>query len=1364
MLLQKHRYLLFLIFISLPCLCFAEKQNKVQFERLSVKDGLSQISVMSLFQDSMGFMWFGTREGLNKYDGYNFHIYRESEPENYISNNYIECMEEDKLGRMWVGTRWGLNRYDRESDSFITYYSTNNDSTPSNNNTICMLKDCRGELWIGTQNGLNRYIVETDNFSRCNFNGLPPELRIYALTEDHDNNIWIGTDKGLYVYNTLSGRVLQYTNNPEDNNSISGNRISALFRDSKDRIWVGIYRLGICLFNAKENSFLRFRREHGLSDNSIRCIEEDSKGNILVGTFDGLCCYDELCNKFTPAYNDSDDDAILMGNFSVYDVLCDRSGTVWVGTYSGGVSYYSPYNQRFRVYDPGMQGRKIYGIVGPIQEHATGLWMGTEGGGLLFFDRSDNSYTYYLLPSSSNQFSRNIIKSLYINGDCLWLGTTRNTVYSFDIKNRKFKQTINPPWGNYQYVLFKDSKQRLWIGASDKNTLGYIDQKGQFTIPPALSSEKTFNASSFRGILEDSPGIFYICTFGEGLFRYDELSQTVTHFNQTENSNYSRPKDRITSMCKTKNNDIWISTFGDGIGRFDRTNEQIIYYVNNNGLANNTVYTLIEDKDGILWLSTSDGISKFDPKTETFTNYNKKNGINISEFTPGSGITTSDNEIFFGGNDGFVSFFPDRINNNDYIPPVHITKVFVNNKPLEKTDYSINNTIRLNYKQSNISIEYCALNYIYPSENQYTYKMEDFDDEWNDVGNRRVAYYTNIPPGKYTFIIKGSNNDRVWNDMETTLNITITPPPWNTWWAWTIYVLIITSAVYLIVRYSRIRTALENNIKIKQLEKDNMEELHQTKIMLFTNFSHELRTPLTLILSPLEDILQQTELNPTLRNALRLMHKNANRLLYTVNQLMDFRKKESGHLQIKAAEGNIVKFIHEIFIAFNELARLRNISFHFDCGQEELQLWYDRDLLEKVLFNLLSNAFKNTPDNGCITVRFSQATLTELLSSFNNNVSNLPTDISSFVLIEVIDTGSGIPETELERIFDPFYQVFKKNHPQPFGTGIGLNLSKGIVAMHHGAIWACNVPDKGAAFRIVLPLGKSHLKENELVPDFLNSEKSSHYLTPDISPVEEGHTSDILSEYSVLIVEDNIDVRHYISSHISKHYKTYEATNGKDALEMAIKHLPDLIISDVMMPVMDGIELCHLLKNDLRTGHIPVILLTARVTVMQIQEGFEIGADDYITKPFNAGILLVRIQNLISSREKLKELFGQSSSATFPELPTSSIDSKFMDSVYKYIDANLAEPNLSMDQFCREICMSRSNFYRKIKTLSDLTPNELIRNTRVQVAAKYLRETNLTISEVAYAVGFSSPSYFTKSFRLFYNESPSEMRDKQRVN
>ncbi|MDR2037216.1 MAG: response regulator [Bacteroidales bacterium] len=1349
----------FFIILLCPYFVFSQR-DKVQFEHLSVKDGLSQLSVVSLFQDSQGFMWFGTRNGLNKYDGYNFHIFRESDQDNYISNGHIECMAEDQKKRLWVGTRRGLNRYDTDSCHFIQYYRTENDSSISDNNVICMLKDYRGTLWLGTARGLNRYLPATDNFERCTFKGLSPDLTIYALAEDHDENLWIGTSNGLFVYNSHTKEIQVYKHDPLNNRSIAHDRISALFCDSKGRIWVGFHQQSLCLYNTENNDFKYFGKNDGLNEN-IRCIEEDKENNILVGTFDGLSFYDERNKRFTSAYNSGNNDMVPMSNFSVYDVLCDRAGTVWVGTYSGGVSYYSAYNQRFRFHDPGMQGKMLFGIIGPTVEHTTGMWIGTEGGGLLFFDRNDGSYTYFRLPAASQRaFSRNIVKSLLIDGDYLWVGSTHNTIYRFDIQKRRFDQSISPSWGNIQYTMLRDDNKNLWIGASGGNALGYLSDDGQQTHPLPLKNGQVFNPSNVRCMLEDSTGLFYIGSSSTGLYFYNSHTKTQKRYSHRANDDTSLASDRITSICKTKDNRIlWISTHGGGISRLNMATGQFDNYDKRHGLASNTVYAIVEDRDGKLWLSTAAGISRFDPATKTFSNYDKNNGIQISEFTPGSGVVTSDNEVFFGGNNGFVSFYPHQIKINNYVPPVYITKVLVNNQALG--DHVLGNPLKLNYKQSNITVEFSALNYIYPDLNKYAYKLEGFDKQWNEVGNRRTAYYTNIQPGSYTFHVKGSNNDGLWNEQGAVLSVSISPPPWNTWWAWFIYVSIVATGIFLVVRSSRIRTQLRNNIRIKQIEQENMEELHQTKIKLFTNFSHELRTPLTLILTPLEDILQNNGLSPKLHDALRLMHKNANRLLYTVSQLMDFRKKESGHLQLKAAKGNIVKFTNEIFIAFNELAHSRNIDFSFVCGIENQQLWYDRDLLEKVLFNLLSNAFKNTPNGGKIVFTLSLVKINSLKRNFGPKVDQLPV-LDDFVLISVSDTGTGIPDAELEKIFNPFYQVHQKGIPQPFGTGIGLNLSKGVIDLHHGAIWAANVPDSGAIFRIVLPVGKSHLKESDLEPDFKNSEDSSHYSIADTLDTALPSNTEMPDEkpaHSVLIVEDNADVRHYIHSHLGKYYITYEAENGKDAFDIAVEQLPDLIVSDIMMPVMDGIELCHRLKNDLRTGHIPVILLTARVTVMQVQEGFEIGADDYITKPFNAGLLVTRIKNLIASRERLRELFGQKSSFAFPELPTSSVDSRFMDSVYKYINDHLADPDLNMDDFCKEIGMSRSNFYRKIKTLSDLTSNELIRNTRLQFAAKYIRETDMSISEIAYNVGFSSPSYFTKTFRTYFKMAPSEMKE-----
>jgi len=1345
------------------CTCFAYPQSrKVQFEHLSVKDGLSQLSVISIYQDTQGFLWFGTRDGLNKYDGYDFQIFRETDPDHYISNNYIECMAEDANGNLWVGTRRGLNRFDSSTGRFVQYYSSDDSTTISYNNAICLLKDHQGTLWVGTLRGLDRYIPETDKFERCAFDGLPSQFTVYALAEDYSGNLWIGAENGLYVYHLRTNRIRQYRHDPNNVRSIAENRIASLFCDSKSRVWISFLQSGVCLYDEENDEFIRFNIANGLNDNNVRCITEDKAGNILAGTFNGLCSFDEKDQKFVSAYGYTEYDAVPISNFSVYDVLCDRSGTVWVGTYSGGVSYYSSYNQRFRFHDPGMQGRTLFGIVGPMVEHATGIWIGTEGGGLLHFDRNKGSYQYYKLPGSSERsFSRNIIKSLFLEGNYVWIGTIYNTIYCFDVARCEFLRPVSPPWGSIIYMLFRDGGKNFWIGASGGNSLGYLKPNGLPEHPLPLERGQSFNPSNIRCMIEDSVGIYYIASYSSGLYRYNVHKKTMMQFGHVEGDSSSLAHDRITSMCQTKDGAIWIGTFGGGVSQFNRITGTFKNYGRRHGLASEMIYALVADHDNKLWMSTSAGISQFDPQTETFTNFNKNNGIRISEFTPGSGMVTADNEIFFGGNDGFVSFYPQQFEINAFVPPVVITKIAVNNQPLDNVNMIAKKTLRLNHNQSNITIEFSALNYIFPHQNQYVYKLEGFDKQWNEIGNRRTAYYTNIPPGLYTFLVKGSNNDGVWNEQGARLLISISRPPWNSWWAWTLYVMAIATGIYILVYSARIRTQLRNNIHIKHIEQENMEELHQMKIKLFTNFSHELRTPLTLILTPLDDILQNNSLTPALHDALRLMQKNANRLLYTVNQLMDFRKKESGHLQLKTAEGNIVKFVHEIFIAFNELARSRNINFHFDCDMENIQLWYDRNLLEKVLFNLLSNAFKNTPNGGNITVSMAPAKIDELKHDFNQNISQLP-ELKDFVLISVSDTGTGIPEEEMEKIFDPFYQVHKQGVPQPFGTGIGLNLSKGVVELHQGAIWAANTPAGGALFRIVLPAGKAHLRESDLEPDFRNSEDSSHYMITDsieTTPEQNAETQTEKTHYSILIVEDNTDVRHYVKSHLAKYYAIYEANNGQEAFDMAVELMPDLIVSDIMMPVMDGIELCYRLKEDLRTGHIPVILLTARVTVMQVQEGFDIGADDYITKPFNASLLVARIRNLLISREKLRKLFGLKNSFAFPELPASTLDGRFMDMVYKYIVDNVTDPDLNMDNFCKEIGLSRSNFYRKLRTISNLNPNELIRDIRLQLAVKHLRESDMTIAEIAYNVGFSSPSYFTKSFRLQFKKSPSEMRD-----
>lgn len=1340
------------------------QEYPIKFGYLSVEQGLSQLSVMAIYQDREGFMWFGTRNGLNRYDGYRFQIFRESGKDTApISHNHINCITGDKNGNVWVGTSGGLCRFDPVTNGFTKFFYSENDSAAiDGNNIVALLSDSEGRFWVVTDNGLNYYDFDSSRFIRESIDGMLNANRIYALAEGEKGELWLGTTSGLIVFNTKTRQTRMFRQDPLNKRTISQNRISALFRDSSGNIWVGTYQQGVCLYDRDRDCFIRYSTTDGLNDNNIRCFAEDSQGNLLIGTFDGLSAFNPANKHFSSIYG-SKNGKRSAGHFSVYSILCDRAGTVWIGTYSGGICYYSPYNQRFRFYDPGMNNQTVFGIIGPMVEHPDGLWIGTEGGGLLYFDKWKETYTYFHLPGAlPGAYGQNIVKSLLQDGDKLLVGTTRQSIANFDMKRMKFDSTIFPPWSNYYYMLYKDKKSRLWIGGTaGEQSLGYITSDGHFVHPVSLKSGQLFIPPNVRCMVEDDRGGFFFGSWDQGLFYYDEPQQTVYNWTFSPGDTTGLPYHAVSSLCKTRKGDIWIGTFGGGLCLFRPNSMDFEVYNERNGLPNATVCKILEDLNGRLWISTLSGISELNLSSGRFTNYGYDNGVGIPEFTLGSGIVTSGNEVFFGGNNGFVSFHPENITTNKYIPPVVITELMVNNLPFPILPQQV---IYLKHNQSNLSISFSALNFIYPNQNQYAYKLEGFDRDWNVVGNRRTAYYTNIPPGQYIFRVKGSNNDGVWNEEGTSLLLFIARPWWNTWWAWSFYVLVALSVIATVLHYSRLKNRLENNIRIKQMEQENMEILHQTKIKLFTNFSHELRTPLTLILAPLEDLLQQSALSPALHDTLNLIFKNANRLLYTVNQLMDFRKKESGHLRLKAAQGNLVKFIGEIVIAFNELASKRDIYFCFRCQVTDLQVWYDRNLLEKVLFNLLSNAFKNTPDQGEITISLSVWKSSEFCKRYPDKHQKSDSSVPEFVLIEISDTGKGIPEEELERIFDSFYQVDRNETTPVSGTGIGLNLSRSIVEMHHGAIWAEKQSVAGAVFRVVLPLGNAHLSSEEIVENYQNSEDISHYQinseTTDgwVEKMEPGEKN---GEHAVLIVEDNADVRYFIKSHLEKHYTVWEADNGTDALQLSIDRLPCLIISDIMMPGMDGIQLCHALKNDIRTGHIPLILLTARVTVLQVQEGFGVGADDYITKPFNASLLVTRVKNLIASRERLRLLFAQKSKELDVELPASHIDNHFMGKIYNYLNLNMSNPELNMDTFCKEIGMSRTNLYRKIKSLTNLSPSELIQNVRLKSALKLLQENDLSISEIAYTVGFSSPSYFSKAFRAFFGISPTEMRDRK---
>lgn len=762
----------------------------------------------------------------------------------------------------------------------------------------------------------------------------------------------------------------------------------------------------------------------------------------------------------------------------------------------------------------------------------------------------------------------------------------------------------------------------------------------------------------------------------------------------------------------------------------------------------------MEDKNSNIWFSSNNGISRFNPATDEIYTY-KVNSTGVLEFTPHSGTALADGSIAFSASNGFITFRPEDMHLTPQQSPLVFTNLTVNNNQIVpegadgilKTTVDDTQTINLNYNQNNISIRYSALNYTDAGFNQYAFRLKGYENKWNYVGNRREAFYNNLDPGKYTFEVKASNNDGVWNDEIRRLDIVIAPPLWGTWYAYLFYIIVIAGTITLIMYYLIKKRDLEQALQYKSLEQQRAEEFHQTKLRMFTNFSHELRTPLMLILAPLQELLDRNDLNTTIKNKLNLIYNNSQRLSLLVNQLMDLRKSQAGKLHLKIAKDEMCSFMQEIYSAFNQIAISKDIDFSYECTEERIAAWYDKSLLEKVVFNLLSNAFKYTPANGKVTLMLKKLLKTNLPPE---KAQYLPHG-EKFVHIIVNDTGKGIPESEMTNIFAPFYQIQDGRSKDKVGTGIGLSLTQSIVELHHGTIWVENNADGGAAFHVILPIDKSDYQEDEIDKDAANR------VVVDVIPsASEPEQFELEKKYTVLLVEDNEEVRAYVKECLEPYFTVLEAGDGNTAFDIVADKYPDIVVSDIMMPGKDGLELCQEIKQDLRTGHIPVILMTARSMVMQIKEGFSSGTDDYIVKPFNMDVLILRIKNILISREKLRSLYGKKFSPEALGIEIVSSNDRFTQKFFEVIEQNISNPDLNIELLCKEIGLSRTNLYRKLKAITDLSPVELIRNKRMEIAAKLLVQSDVTVSEVSTYVGFNSHAYFTQCFKAVYGTSPTE--------
>lgn len=1350
----------------------------ISFDHINIEDGLSDAHVTKIIQDHQGFIWFATLNGLNRYDGYSIKVYKyDAQDTTSLLSNGIYCMYEDSRNNLWIGTESGmLSRYNRKTNSFIHHKAYNDLPKTKNSRILSITEDKAGSLWIGTENdgiyrisdhGVVRQIPHRINDS-VSLDGV-----IYrSFVTDAAGNIILSTWKnGLFTFNKDLQQFQSYLNDADFYEQIKSGLIEVIYIDSQSRLWIGTLRNGLFQYNKDKHAFIHYKLGSVLGENRIKSVCEDQSGNIWIGTENGLHVLQPGTGEIHKFNYNYQSPTSLSDNYVQY-VYKDNQNIVWIGTNAGGINIYNPnkiqFPQVFEEINYSNDLRKKY-VKSIFQDSDENIWIGTDYG-LFKYNRSCQFIREYHYESNMlNGLNKGGICGIYEDKDgLLWIGTWGGGLHSLNTKTKKFTQFRVPSSSltenkmNSIRTMLGDSLGNIWYGTVGGGLVKFNIENRTYDAFSA-NQDDPFSLSSdyIHSLLTDSQGDLWIGT-GNGLNRLKNGSMQFTKYFHNKGDTTTISNNSILSILEDHNRNIWIGT-KDGLNLYFRDNDQFIRYRKPSILKKSVIQAIVEF-DNHLWLSTIRGIIRFNPNTFDVKYYDHRDGVIINAET---GLKTTDNKLLFGGVNGINSLDPSKIKENKTLPPIVFTDFKIFNQSVSfgetkrfSTHIQKANEIVLTHDQSFITFEFAALNYTLPDKNQYAYKLQGFSDEWFYIGTNRSVSFAKLPQGHYVLWVKASNNDGYWNNEGTSIRLRILPPPWKTWWAYSIYMVAILSILLLIRRFVQNREKLKNQILLDQIEADKARELsrkqnevNQLKIRFFTNISHEFRTPLTLILSPLDNILKSIDLQDEIKKQLNLVQRNARRLLRLINQLLDLSKLEGGFMPIELRKGNILHCINNILSSFDLRAEETQIDYKYNLPKNEVEVYFDDDKIEKILYNILSNAFKYTPEKGriCCLVEFLNRQKTPIRS-------DQKMDQPAYVLIEVTDSGKGIPMDKLEYLYKHFYRL---DNSTP-GSGIGLSLVYQLVQLLHGEINARNLSEGGAGFRVIIPVEKSFFDESQVIDDELpykniqddvsdNNDSESSKKKTNLEKLESWE-----DEVEILVIEDNPDIRTYISLQLSKKYRITEAENGVKGHSLALETLPEIIILDIMMSDMNGIELCQKLKEDTRTSHIPIILLTAKSSKEDIMEGYKTGADDYITKPFDIGILESRIENLIETRKKLRDLFSGNTGLALEKYSSGSVDQKFINNMIQAVKDDISNPEFSVEQLVEKAGMSRAQLYRKLSALTGLPVKEFIRLIRIKTAAELILKNQYTISEITYMVGFKDPSYFAKCFRKQYNCLPSE--------
>lgn len=1360
-----------LIFLSV--VSYGQLQPKNLIKHWSIKDGLSQSVVNGIVQDDQSLMWFATEDGLNRFDGYAFKIFKFDPRGNQtVSDNFVQHIFKDSQGTLWISSRNGLLEFDAAKETFSVYKNpAKQPSVYKTTDVSHIAEGSNGNLWVSFYaTGFGSFNKDTKTFKAYSPETLPGLTSGNTLTlhEDNFGLLWVGTqDGGLNIFQVTKGEVVSAMNNLSSRAQLPSRNVHCLAEDKFGNIWIGT-AAGLVVYLRQENRFFSFDNEKfPVAGISIASMLADSNDNLWIGA-QGAGLYQLDLRQFntrsiaefviSPIKNLKDFDISRRGIQSIYE---DKDKNVWIGTYGNGIYLISSIKENFvrvrkTLYDN--EAVSYVSYYGMTSDADGNLWLGTDGNGIYKSDLNGKTIQHFTADNRAYGLHDNaILSSLCDSNGRLWFGSYSEGLFRYDKKinafvNYRFRDAMRNTGGNDVRVIFEDIRHNLWIG-TNRGGLCLLDESSKsYGNPPHFNGP--FSTGDVRSITEDAEGNLWVGFYGDGLYEYSPVTKTFSRKLSKE-----LKSDFVSALTVDRDNKLWIGTGGGGLYQFTPKENHVKMYTEKDGLSNYTIYSVLTDNNDNIWLSSNAGISKVDGTRKQIINYDVSDGLQEGQFNPGSALYNRlAGFMCFGGTLGLNIFYPDQVKDNQKRPEIMLSKLLLFNKPIHINDsldgkpilqqvISKTDEIILDHDQNVVTFEFVGLNYSFPEKNIYAYKLEGLDDDWNYVGNQRTATYRYLSPGEYTFKVKASDTENAWGENFAGVRVVVENPFWMTPLAYLMYFLSVTAISLVIYTFQRRQLKLRRRLKIEKNQRKYERQLVQQKLSFFTEISHEFKTPLTLMIGPLEEMLaKEGGLTPTGRK-LNLVNRNAHKLLNLINKLLDYRKIESGKIVLKLRESNIVPFVEEIFISFKELASHKNIKFNFYPEEPEILAWFDKEKIEMVLNNIISNSFKYIGKGDAISITVSR--------QVNEKYPE------GRVVIRIRDNGIGIPRRHLGNIFDWFH---RGETTGTMSSGIGLSLAKKLIHLHKGEVFVDSVEGSGSTFSIKLPLSKNHFKPEELVSD--SREESLITALESSVTVKDSSLQSVIEEEvfnkkgfkSVLIVEDDEDIRHFLREYFEKRYRIFEAANGKEALDVANHAHPDIIISDIMMPEMDGIDFCKTIRDNIRTSHIPVILLTAKSSLTHHKEGIGIGADAYITKPFSPEILDLTVHNLLQSRENLMRFYRNLFAQENGNIPKegSTIDEKFLHSIYKILKDNLDKPDFNVNELCDALNMSRSLVYKKIKTLTGLSPLEYIRSLRLQEAAKLLKTKQYKIFEVVYMVGFTDAKYFRRCFIKEFGFSPSD--------